>query len=394
MGKIARASLFLLGLAALYGWARIVPGLNRLVPGMPGLGRAFAFLPSLTSIAAAIACYAAAKSQGRSRGNWAAFALFIPYLAAMILAFLPDTRWVPKAQAAGGTDTEVPQPRGDGDTPLHMAAFQGDLGRVKLLVGQGADVNAKILGGGDPGATPLHLAAMKGHADVVAALVASGADVNAKLDGGGQTSTSGATPLHLAATHDMTSAIRALIDGGADIEAEDDNGDTALHYAANRGLADMVRALVRAGANVNAVDDYGRTPSSLAKGRKSVEILLREPEAKGEGDKKGVGSGCSRCSKPVLSKRQFIDELARQGIVVDPDNVDLYKASGVGMGIEAYQSAVSSTQAKYEEVQKSRAFKCQSCGGIFCMECLLRCAPSHSNGGKACPSCGGVFAEF
>jgi ankyrin repeat protein len=68
-------------------------------------------------------------------------------------------------------------------TPLHLAAYNGNIGAVELLLGAGADV-ASIK---HPLAmTPLHAAAAAGHREVCARLLAAGAPVDAR-DGRGRT---------------------------------------------------------------------------------------------------------------------------------------------------------------------------------------------------------------
>lgn len=104
---------------------------------------------------------------------------------------------------------------------------------------------------------------------------------------------------------------------------------------------------------------------------------------------------CFKCGKTILTKKQFISELStKHGIEVDPYNIDHFKVSGVGSSIDAYTSSVANVRTSYEEVQKKRAFQCQSCGAAYCMECLIFHAPSHTNGGKACLSCRGAFTEL
>ena len=63
----------------------------------------------------------------------------------------------------------------DNETSLHLAAQKGHVDVAKVLVENGADVNA-IDGFGQ---TTLHLAAFYGHVDVAKVLVENGADVNA-----------------------------------------------------------------------------------------------------------------------------------------------------------------------------------------------------------------------
>ncbi|MDQ7826788.1 MAG: ankyrin repeat domain-containing protein [Candidatus Eremiobacteraeota bacterium] len=76
---------------------------------------------------------------------------------------------------------------GSGDTPLHYAAYAGQKSAVKLLLSQGADVNAqsKSLW------TPLHNAALKGDSETASFLLEKGARVDIK-------NADGETPLSLA----------------------------------------------------------------------------------------------------------------------------------------------------------------------------------------------------
>jgi len=67
----------------------------------------------------------------------------------------------------------------EGWTPLHLAAGYGSAGAVAVLLGGGADPNArsKLLGW-----APLHRAAWQGSAEAVAVLLDAGADPNAQLN--------------------------------------------------------------------------------------------------------------------------------------------------------------------------------------------------------------------
>ena len=58
---------------------------------------------------------------------------------------------------------------------LHYAAQDGHVDVAKVLIRNGADVNAKD----SDGETALHMAAEDGHVDVVKVLIQNGADVNA-----------------------------------------------------------------------------------------------------------------------------------------------------------------------------------------------------------------------
>jgi HEAT repeat protein len=116
---------------------------------------------------------------------------------------------------------------------------------------------------------------------------------------------------------------------------------------------------------------------------------------------------CSYCGRTTLTKPQFVNELARFGIAVDPDDLDHYTSSGVAGSfdaydstnsgvagiLEAYEAATAKAEAKYNEVQGARAFKCQGCGMVSCMEHLRTGYATHPNGAKECNKCRGEFAE-
>jgi uncharacterized protein len=83
--------------------------------------------------------------------------------------------------------TDVNQVGSNGDRPIHIACFRGNLEEVIALVEAGADVNAA----GDLGYTPLHEATSNGFLEIVKVLLSHGADVDAKNE-------FGETPIDLA----------------------------------------------------------------------------------------------------------------------------------------------------------------------------------------------------
>ncbi|MFP3032888.1 MAG: ankyrin repeat domain-containing protein [Wolbachia sp.] len=60
-------------------------------------------------------------------------------------------------------------------TPLHCAAYDGNLEVAKSLLDKGADINAKTV----KSTTPLHFAVAHDHLEVVELLLKKGAEVNA-----------------------------------------------------------------------------------------------------------------------------------------------------------------------------------------------------------------------
>lgn len=68
----------------------------------------------------------------------------------------------------------------DDDTPLHMAAYLGDIEALAVMLPLIESINRK----GDIGNSPLHYAVMAGSAEAVELLLTAGADISATNDYG------------------------------------------------------------------------------------------------------------------------------------------------------------------------------------------------------------------
>ncbi|XP_078526030.1 CARD- and ANK-domain containing inflammasome adapter protein-like [Lissotriton helveticus] len=156
------------------------------------------------------------------------------------------------------------------ETLLHVAAANGNVAAIELLIKKGAKIDAKDRNG----RTPLHRASEMGHADAVRALLQAGANLYA-LDKEGQ------TPLHLAARNqhmdimkimlqeegrqyqnghhflhmavlkDESSLVSLLLQNGAPVDEKDDKKKTALAYAISQGFEKTAKVLLEAGASID-----------------------------------------------------------------------------------------------------------------------------------------------
>ena len=169
-----------------------------------------------------------------------------------------------------------------GYTPLHIAAFEGQITIASFLIEKGADLEAK----NPTGFTPLFLAVIGKRTDAVRLLLEKGADVKARTryettplfsaaeSGNGEivralidreadinhVSPFFGSALHRAAYMDFPKVAEILLDAGADLKVKDQRGQTPLHQAAQLGHAEVARLFVERGADVNALDNEKRTP--------------------------------------------------------------------------------------------------------------------------------------
>jgi ankyrin repeat protein len=140
-----------------------------------------------------------------------------------------------------------------GCTPLHRAASKGHTGIVRLLLEQGADAYAQEYNG----VSALHLASLHGHFPVVNLLFLQGVDINVQ-------DKDGYSPLFLATRSQNIHMIAVLISRGADVNVKNKLGNTPLYEAVRRANLVMVKLLRNEGANVNVQNIYGWTPLHLA----------------------------------------------------------------------------------------------------------------------------------
>lgn len=223
------------------------------------------------------------------------------------------------------------------DTLLLDAARKGDIKKVRKLLEQGADVDAKDI----DGLTALHEAAENKHTDVVKVLLQAGADANIRdrkwyawtpldkavmngcvdivkvlLEAGADVNAKhgehNLTVLMMAALSGHTETVAALLDAGADVNTSRTDGDTALHWAAMTGQAETVRLLLENNASINAKNTSGEMPLQMAAAADHTEVvsLLREHEnmASGNSDMKlSVG----KCERKTCGARRMMNWVSK-----------------------------------------------------------------------------------
>jgi ankyrin repeat protein len=168
-----------------------------------------------------------------------------------------------------GADADIQDEKGW--TPLHLAAMDAREDIAKMLINEGAEVNAR---GTSYGFTPLDLSVTPSDQSLplIELLLDAGADVNAEGPFGGW------TPLHKAANLRNLRAAQLLLNRGANANARDERGETPLHLAAVTGEVGMVKLLLIRGAEVNRKQNEGLTALDYAvsegpRARAVVDVL-------------------------------------------------------------------------------------------------------------------------
>ena len=180
----------------------------------------------------------------------------------------------------------------------------------------------------DNGDFPLHLAAAQGRLDMVEILLESGARINALHSGNGESALEAAKRTRQT---EVTDRLREL---GAREEVYD--GIIYDVVAEDRGISRLRDALNR-GGNPNAADSEGKTALHLAAERNSIEyakILLDHPaiekDLRDEDGRTPLMSAVER-NHPVPSVfRKLISKGADVNLTRDDGNFPLYAAVGIG----------------------------------------------------------------
>jgi uncharacterized protein len=114
---------------------------------------------------------------------------------------------------------------------IHKAAYRGELQKVRDLLQEGANPDARDSFGG----TALHAAMFQKNMEVVKVLLDHGCDINAQGTGNGY------TPLHDAVWSDNGEAVNLLLDRGARTNLKGKDGLTPYAKAQKEGKTKILR---------------------------------------------------------------------------------------------------------------------------------------------------------
>ena len=133
-------------------------------------------------------------------------------------------------------------------TDLHEAALANDATRIKILLTNGARIDARDSSGG----TALLVATRVNAIDAARVLIAAGADVNAKdnIDD---------SPYLYAAAEGRLDILQMTLAAGADLKSVNRYGGTGLIPASHHGHPDIVRELLKTDIAIDHVNRLGWT---------------------------------------------------------------------------------------------------------------------------------------
>jgi ankyrin repeat protein len=156
----------------------------------------------------------------------------------------------------------VAKPEADGTfepskewTPIYYAVYhQREAALTHFLRGGGSPDDADRTG-----QPPLCIAAANGSVDIVQILLDAGANVNA-------TTSAGETALHLAIKNNRTEIIEALLEAGPQLEIyTNETKETPLHYAASKsGSLATIVSLLKLGAKYDTLNSKNQSPAEAA----------------------------------------------------------------------------------------------------------------------------------
>ena len=283
-----------------------------------------------------------------------------------------------------------------GRSPLMLAATNGRLEIVKLLISYGADIYLRD----NERRTALQHAAYNNHSDIMAYLLEHGANIDDEkstnnpllhvvcrlayigpikvllkfgFDVNARSTNQGRTPLHVATVHDNVDIVRLLLDAGADIEDQADSERRAIHYAARHGLPDVLELLLRRGAQIEALNIDNETALHEAIFNEHVDAvrLLLEHGANAEALDK---DGYAPINRAVYTGNEQIVKLLLGSINVYKINLDflLHDASEGGyVGVVKLLLKMGANPNKFDKNRRTAYSKANENNETKVMEILV-----------------------
>ena len=222
---------------------------------------------------------------------------------------------LPCMQVLLNDGADINRPDADGKTALYWAAYDGSIAALELLLSRHANVQGWQSCENDP----LYIAAFKGHIACVKALLNAGAPIVSNREYGfsalygaiqnghvevfelllqhgaaanAESAPFGTTPLFVAVATGQLACIEPLLTAGADVNHARD-GRTPLYWAARKGDGEVLKLLLAHGANVQgwSCDENDPLCTAVRYGRLAcVQALLAAGALIGSGRQYGFNA--------------------------------------------------------------------------------------------------------
>jgi len=192
----------------------------------------------------------------------------------------------------------------DGSTALALAAYNGDLEMVKMLIERGADPSVK----NQQGFSTLDVVDQMQWPEIKEYLLTPGRLQNAARLGDLPTITRMLkkkpwrvneirvyAPLHAAARYNFSQMLRYLLDEGAEVDIQMLDASTPLILAASEGHMEIVQCLIANGADVGHVNSMGYDALKAAQMTNQTDVATiiasyyDEPNNNGDGTQNSSG---------------------------------------------------------------------------------------------------------
>lgn len=156
----------------------------------------------------------------------------------------------------------------EGNTPLHVAIYSGNVGMVEILLNHGVDVYALDTDGN----SAFQLAVISGDYSIIDLLSSYSTSERE------ETNDNGDSGMHIACRMGVSQKILKLLDEeyGYYFNSQNKNGQTPLHIAVSNSNIDFVRYIIDTEDGKKAMqikDICGRIPLDIAKSNKDQDII-------------------------------------------------------------------------------------------------------------------------
>ncbi|KAM9811195.1 uncharacterized protein ankdd1b [Neosynchiropus ocellatus] len=153
-------------------------------------------------------------------------------------------------------------PNARGDTPLHLAARNGHLEALQLLL-ESFDIRNEV---NQDGETALYQAADNGEEECVLTLLEAGCDPDIRT-------TAQCTALHPVSEKGDSSLVQLLLEYNANTDFQNQNLESPLHLAVRNSQIPVIHSLLKAGCNINATDKRSQTVMHLAAELARIDVV-------------------------------------------------------------------------------------------------------------------------